>query len=280
MITAGAPPPERERDGKAQRISVATGARVRDKIPTRSSVMSLRDRIRTLFRLFMLFTVLVAVALISAITTIRLSIRGHQEILPNLVGAPLEAAQRVASGLGLEMKVEDKLFSAQYAANQIVSQQPPAGTRIKVGQHVHVLVSLGPPRVAVPNLVGTSLRAAQITTIQRGLTVGNVAALPWAGAEPDQVVAQDPPPLTANVHSPVVNLLVSRGESPPAYLCPNFVGQPLAAVRRTVEKAGLKIGAVTPVPTDAAPQGTILDQSPAPGSKISPDTVISFQVAQ
>lgn len=242
--------------------------------------MSLRERIRTLFRLFMLFTVLVAVALISAITTIRLSIRGHQEIMPNLVGAPLEAAQRITSGLGLEIKVEDKLFSAQYAANQIVSQQPPAGTRVKVGQHVHVLVSLGSPRVAVPNLVGTSLRAAQITTIQRGLTVGNVAALPWAGAEPDQVVAQDPPALTANVHSPVVNLLVSRGESPPAYLCPNFVGQPLAAVRRTAEKAGLKIGAVTPVPTDAAPQGTILDQSPAPGSKISSDTAIGFQVAQ
>jgi len=242
--------------------------------------MNLRERIRTLFRLFMLFTVLVAVALISAITTIRLSIRGHQETMPNLVGAPLEAAQRVASALGLEMKVEDKLFSAQYAANQIVSQQPPAGTRIKVGQHVHVLVSLGLPRMAVPNLVGTSLRAAQITATQRGLTVGNVAALPWAGAEPDQVVAQDPPALTANVHSPVVNLLVARGESPPAYLCPNFVGQALAAVRRTAEKAGLKIASVTPVPTDAAPQGTILDQSPAPGSKISSDTAIGFQVAQ
>lgn len=242
--------------------------------------MGLRDRLRTLSRLFLLLSVLVAVALISAITTIRLSIRGHQEIMPNLVGAPLEAAQRVTSGLGLEMKVEDKLFSAQYAANQIVSQQPPAGTRIKVGQHIHVLVSLGPPRVAVPNLVGTSLRAAQITATQRGLAVGNVAALPWAGAGPDQVVAQDPPALAANMRSPVVNLLVSRGESPPAYLCPSFVGQPLAVVRRTVEKAGLKIGTVTPVPTDAAPQGTILDQSPAPGSKIDPDTAISFQVAQ
>ena len=48
--------------------------------------MSVRERIRTLFRLFLLTTVLVTVALVSAITTIRLTIRGHQETMPNLVG--------------------------------------------------------------------------------------------------------------------------------------------------------------------------------------------------
>ena len=242
--------------------------------------MSLRERIRTLFRLFMLFTVLVAVALISAITTIRLSIHGHQEAMPTLVGTPLDAAQRMTSGLGLELTVEDKLFSTQYPANQIVSQQPPPGTRIKVGQHVHVLVSLGPPRVAVPNLMGSSLRAAQITAIQRGLSVGDVASVPLPGTEPDQVVAQDPPPSAANVLSLVVNLLVSRGETPPAYVCPNFVGQPLASVRRELEKVGFKIGQITPIASDSTPKGTIATQTPPPGSKIGPESVFSFEVAE
>lgn len=242
--------------------------------------MSLRERIRTLFRLLLLFTVLVAVALISAITTIRLSIHGHQEAMPNLVGAPLDAAQRVASGLGLELKAEDKLFNTQYPANHIVSQQPPAGTRVKVGQHVHVLVSLGPPRVAIPNLAGSSLRAAQITVIQRGLSVGNVASIPWPGAEPDEVVAQDPLPSAANVHSPVVNLLVSRGEPPPAYECPSFVGQQLAGVRRDLEKAGFKVGQVIPIVSEATPKGTVLTQSPPPGSRITPETVFSFEVVE
>jgi serine/threonine-protein kinase len=242
--------------------------------------MSLRERIRTLFRLFMLFTVLVAVALISAITTIRLSIHGHQETMPTLVGAPLDAAQQVTSGLGLELTVEDKLFSTQYPANHVVSQQPPAGTRLKVGQHVHVLVSLGPPRVRVPNLMGSSLRAAQITAIQRGLSVGNVASVPWPGIEPDQVVAQDPPASAANVLSPVVNLLVSQGETPPAYVCPNFVGQPLAGVRRELEKAGFQIGQITPIASDVTPKGTIAAQAPPAGSKIGPESVFSFELAE
>jgi beta-lactam-binding protein with PASTA domain len=242
--------------------------------------MTLRAQIRRLFRLFLLFTVLVAVALISAITTIRFTIHGHQETMPNLVGMTLEAAQRGAGNLGLIMKVEDKVYSTLQPANQIVSQEPPAGTRIKAGQHVHVLVSLGPPRVAVPDLVGSSLRAAQIAAVQRGLSVANVAALPWPGTEADQIVAQDPAPSATTVHSPAISLLVSLSEEPPAYLCPHLTGQPLAIVRRQIEEAGMKVGQVTPFPAQNVPTGTILAQTPAPGSKIGPDTVFTFQVAE
>jgi serine/threonine-protein kinase len=200
--------------------------------------------------------------------------------MPKLVGMPLESAQRLASGLGFELTVEDKLYNTQYPANQIVSQMPPAGTRIKMGQHAHVLVSLGPPEITVPNLVGSSLRVAKIEAIQRGLTLGDVAAIHWPGAEPDQVVAQDPPQASAQVRSPAVNLLVSLGDLQPAYLCPRFLGQHINDVRRTIEKAGMKIGNVTSIPTDSPSKGIVLTQTPAPGSKIGPDTVFDFQVSQ
>jgi serine/threonine-protein kinase len=241
--------------------------------------MGVANRLRSLFRLFLLFTVLVAVALLSAITTIRLTIHGRQENMPKLVGVSLESAQRITSGLGLEIKVEDKIYSTQYAANVIAQQMPPPGTPLKMGQHVHVLVSLGPPQLTVPNLVGGSVRAARINAIQRGLTVGDVTVIPWPG-DPDTVVAQDPPPATTEVRTPTVNLLISGGEEQPAYLCPRFIGQTIAEVRRIVEKNGFKIGQVTSVPTIGGTQGIILAQSPPSGSKIGSDTVFSFQIAQ
>jgi serine/threonine-protein kinase len=241
--------------------------------------MSVRDRLRSLFRLFLLFTVLVAVALLSAITTIRLTIHGRQENMPKLVGVSLESAQRITSGLGLELKVEDKIYSTQYAANEIAQQMPPPGTPLKMGQHIHVLVSLGPPQLTVPNLVGDSVRAARITATQRGLTVGDIAVLPWPG-DPDQVVAQDPPPATTEVRTPTVNLLISGGEEPPAYLCPRFIGQPIAEVRSILEKNGFKVAQVTPVATSGATQGIVLTQFPPSGSKIGADAVFSFQVTQ
>jgi serine/threonine-protein kinase len=230
--------------------------------------------------MFLLLTVLGAVALISAITAIRLTIRGHQETMPSLVGMSLEKAQQLAGGVGLEVKVADKHFSAQYLADEIVSQQPPAGTRVKVGQQIHVIVSLGPPQVTVPNLVGTTVRAAQITAIQRGLSVGNVSAVHWPGTESDQVLAQDPPPLTADVHSPAVNFLVSLGEPPPSFVCPSFLGQPLGEVRDALEEAGFKVGQVWPFAMEGVARDTIVRQSPRPGSMIGPDAVFSFQVVE
>jgi serine/threonine-protein kinase len=241
--------------------------------------MSVGNRLRSLFRLFLLFTVLVAVALLSAITTIRLTIHGRQENMPKLVGISLESARRITSGLGLELKVEDKLYSTEYPANVVAQQMPPPGTPLKMGQHVHVLVSLGTPQVTVPNLVGESVRVARITAIERGLTLGDVAVIPWQG-DPDQVVAQDPSPAAAKVHTPAVNLLVAAGEEPPAFLCPRFIGQPIADVRRILEKNAFKVGQVTPVTTDGGSQGIILTQSPPPGSKIGSDAVFSFQVTQ
>ena len=241
--------------------------------------MSLGDRIRGLFRIFLMFTVLVAVALISAITTIRLAIRGHQATVPELTGVPMDKAERTLNSLGLVMDVEDKLYS-QYPAEEIVSQVPASGTHVKTGQHVHVLVSLGPMQASIPDLVGSSVRAARIAALQRGLTVGDVASVHAPGAPPDQILAQDPPPENTSARSPAVDLLVSLGDEPPAYVCPSFVGRPLNAARAGLEKAGIKVGQVTPMPQMGVAPNTILSQTPLPGSKIGPETVFNFQVAQ
>ena len=242
--------------------------------------MTLLKKIRKPLRLMVMLAILMTVGLASAITTIRLSIRGRQESMPQLVGAPLDAAEKVIAEMGLSLKVEDKVYSAKYASGQIVSQQPSPGTRIKVGQHVQVLVSLGPPRVTIPDLTSSSLRAAQINAVQRGLSVRSVATVSWPGKEADQVVAQDPSAAATDIYSPAMNLLVSSGEPPTAFLCPNFVGRPMAAIRKELEQAKLTIGDVTPIPTTTAPKGSVLFQSPPPGSKIGPDVVFTFQVAE
>jgi serine/threonine-protein kinase len=148
-----------------------------------------------------------------------------------------------------------------------------------MGQHVHVLVSLGPPQIVVPDLVGESMRAARISVVQRGLTVGDLMLVPWTG-DPDVIVAQDPPPAAAEVRTPTVNLLVSGGEQTPAYLCPRFIGHPISQVRQVLESNGFKVGEITPVPTPDGTPGAILTQMPASGSKIGADAIFSFQVVQ
>lgn len=242
--------------------------------------MGLISRIRAIFRLFVLFAVLLAVALLSAITAIRLTIHSGEEKTPNLIGLPLDEAQRTAGALGLGVKVEDRLFNPKYAEHRIVSQVPGAGDSTKAGQEVHVIVSLGAPSIAVPDLVGDSVRAAQVTAVQRGLALGDVAAVHWPGSAVDQVVAQDPPPSSLPVHSPDVNLLVSLGESPAEFVCPSFVGMPIGTARARLAGAGFTVGALeTASPDPATASGTIVGQSPPPGSKIAAGASFTFTVA-
>lgn len=242
--------------------------------------MKVSGRIRTLFRLLLLASILMTVAVVSAITTIRLTIHGRQETLPNLAGMPVEQARSAVRKLGLVLDVEDRLYSDKIAANAVVSQMPAAGTSIRPRQHIHVLLSLGPPKVTVPDLIGRSLRAARITAVERGLTIGDIAALYWQQDAANQVVAQDPPPATTDLQTPAVNFLVSLGPTPVAYLCPNFQEKPVGVVRAELEQAGFQNITVSQVQAPGSPQGMILQQLPLPGSKVTPDTAFQFQVAQ
>jgi eukaryotic-like serine/threonine-protein kinase len=242
--------------------------------------MKVSGRIRTVFRLLFLACVLMTVAVFSAITTIRLTIHGRQETLPSLVGMTVEQARSAVRARGLSLDVEDRLYNDKIPANAVVSQMPAAGTSIKPRQQVHVLLSLGPPRVTVPDLIGRSLRAARITAVERGLTIGDIAALHWQQDQPNQVVAQDPPPATTDLQTPAVNFLVSLGPMPVAYLCPDFQGKPVGVVRAELQQAGFQNISVSQIQTSGAPQGAILQQLPLPGSKVTPDTAFEFQVSQ
>ncbi|PYV18805.1 MAG: hypothetical protein DMG21_03725 [Acidobacteria bacterium] len=241
--------------------------------------MSVASKIRALFHAFVLFTVLVTVAFLSAVTTVRVAIHGRLTSAPNLVGVPLEAAERMAKAQGLDIKVEDNFYSSQ-PAGSIVSQLPPAGTPLKIGQHVDVLVSLGPKQVAVPNVVGWSMRAAEISAVQRGLTVGDVAQIHSARGTPQEIIAQDPTATSAAVRGPGISLLVSLGGQPPAYFCPSFVGDAITDARMRIGMAGFKVGQVVPVEGQSAASGTIISQSPPPGSRIDSSTVFDFRIAQ
>lgn len=241
--------------------------------------MRLTERIRFLFRLFLLFTFLAAVAVISAITVIKLTIQGNQETLPSLVGVNMDAAERIAGDMGLEVKVEDKLFSDKYAANHVISQEPPPDTKVKSGQHIHVLVSLGAPRIEVPDMVDSSVRVAQILAVEKGLTVGDLAQVHWPQSEPGQIIAQDPPPSATGIRSPAINFLVSLGENAPAYVCPSFTGMKLDQARALIASGGFSIAKVNPTAGSAAVSGTILAQSPAAGNQIHQGDSFTFQVA-
>lgn len=243
---------------------------------------------KSFFRLVLLGLVLLVVALVSALTAMRLAIHGHEVEVPDFAGKSPAAARMIAEQIGLELSVERQYYSPTVPEGKILSQLPPAASRVRRGWEVRVAESLGPQRVAIPNLLGQSERVANINIRRRGLDVGAIAQIQLPDAPDGQILAQAPPPNASGVSAPKISLLVAAPSQPQALVMPSFVGQPLGTVTLTLRDAGMLVGNVTMAPPEGfapatttavpSPASLIVTQNPAPGEKVRVGSAVNFEV--
>lgn len=250
---------------------------------------------RQFFRMLLLVLVLMTVALISALTAMQLAIHGREVIIPKLVGMSPFEAERVGAASGLQVVVERQFYSADIPEGRIMTQMPPPGMKVRRGWSIRVAQSLGPQRIAIPDVTGGSERVAELNISRRGLTLGSVAHVNLPEVPLDRVISQSPPANASGVSVPKINLLVSDGPEPPVYVMPNLTGQPLGSAMLALQDAGIKAGKVSvlPPPSPGEPQALpvappavsepsaasmIVTQTPAPGQKIVAGAAVSFEV--
>ena len=248
----------------------------------------------------MLALVLVVVAMVSGLTAMRFAIHGQEVAVPPLVGLTPTEAERAISGVGLQMSIERQYYSPQIPEGRIMSQLPLPGTKVRRGWQLRVAQSLGPTRVAIPDVTGQSEHAAELNIRRRGLDIASMAAVETPGIPADQVLAQNPTANATQLVAPKISLLVSSGGDGQAFVMPSFVGQPLGTVSRTLQDAGFKLGnvvvaAVPEAPTDQgsagqaaaptsaapaqpSPASIIVTQIPAAGQKVMVGATVSFEV--
>jgi beta-lactam-binding protein with PASTA domain len=239
--------------------------------------MAFREKMEWTMHMGLLVFILAAAAFLSAITTIRIAIRSRQVQLPNLVGQNLTAAQAQLNQRGIELKVADRIYDA-LPAGTVVRQSPAAGTQVKVSQQAHVVVSLGPIRTNIPQIEGTTLRTARIALLQAKLQLGEVSAPYLDDTDADTILLQEPKS-GAQASSPRVDLLVPQGPRPAALIMPFFIGLNAAETQRQLATVGMRNVRATPVPSPQWPEGTVIEQSPAPGSRLAMDGQVEIKVA-
>ncbi|MFZ0881162.1 MAG: PASTA domain-containing protein [Candidatus Acidiferrales bacterium] len=241
--------------------------------------MNFQERIQWIGRMALLLFVLCSAAFLSAITAMRLAIQGREVIVPDVTGQSLVDAQTKLQGRGLGMKIEDRTYN-RLTIDAVVRQSPPSGMRVKVGQYEHVVLSLGPQEAKIPRVSAMSLRAARIELLRGGLQVGEVSNSYFGGAPVDDVLMQDPSPGATDATSSHVDLLVSQGARPAAYVTPDFQGSVLADAGAKITSAGLKIGKVSFAPESGVAHGIITGQTPLRGSRVDPSIPIDLEVAE
>jgi serine/threonine-protein kinase len=228
-----------------------------------------------------LMVVILAVAgVVSALTAMRFAIQGRQVEVPQLAGKTKDEAEMILKNRGLKLRVSSSRFSSEVEEGRVLDQIPSSGTRLKVDRTVKVLLSLGEQRFAVPNLVGTSARAAQLTLAQRRLAVGNTLYTHTAHGEPSTVVYQSPQPGTVGGSDPTVSILISLGPPAKYYIMPDLIGKPAELIASRIRNEGFRIGKLNYRNYPGVESGVVIQQKPQAGYRLSPSDLILLDVSQ
>ncbi len=112
--------------------------------------------------------------------------------VPHLIGVPESVADQQLRLLHLHLVVTGRAYDPHAKAGTVISQQPPAGSKLKEGSAVAVGISRGPQPIPVPSLSGLSLSAADSLLKYLGLKPGPVAYQPSTTVAASYVISSSP----------------------------------------------------------------------------------------
>ncbi|MBI4372016.1 MAG: PASTA domain-containing protein [Elusimicrobia bacterium] len=196
------------------------------------------------------------------------------QVVPDLKGRSIANALDLLSSLNLGLRKTGAEFDASAPIAAVLRQEPAAGTVVREGKTVRVVVSQGGQAVLTPSLAGLPLRNAEMLLRQSQLALGEVGEAYSLKMDKGLVLSQDPRSEAGVEKGTLVSLVLSGGPPPAGVtLMPDFQRKTVGAVQAWAAGAGMRVD----VRVDASspfPAGTVLTQSPAPDAALSPDAAI------
>jgi eukaryotic-like serine/threonine-protein kinase len=168
--------------------------------------------------------------------------------VPDFKGLTLMQAVELAEDEGLRIQIMDSIYSSAQKRGTVVEQEPKPGFKVKKNRRIFLVMNaMKPEKVAMPDIVGVSLRQAMAILESRGLTVGQLRYIPdiatntvlkqkYNGREvnPDAEVIKGSP----------IDLVLGKAGGYVPTLVPEVKGLKLSDAKRKIVQAYLNIGSV------------------------------------
>jgi eukaryotic-like serine/threonine-protein kinase len=219
-------------------------------------------------------------------SVVTLAVSATQAVtVPDVVGKRATAAVSALRAKGLQVRTANVV--SNQPSGTVLEQDPAAGEQVAGGSTVLIRISRG--LVTVPGTIGQS-RDTAVAAVRGAGLVPKVFTVPSSQPE-GTVVAQTPKPARRVPAKSTVRLNVSNGQvgggapppppPPPASAAtvktPDLIGDLQQVAQRRLNQAGLR-AVVLYVPSDQ-PQGTVLSQSPNPGTTQKRGTAVQLRAA-
>jgi beta-lactam-binding protein with PASTA domain len=197
-------------------------------------------------------------------------------ILPKVVGKTFEDASAILQKTGFAAQQGESRYHKTIAANIVLQQDPPAGSRQKRGTTVVLALSAGQKTAEVPVTSNMSQQQARIAIENTGLTMGNVTE--QLSDQPRGVVISSSPPPGTKLDLPgAVDIVLSKG--PATIQIPDLYGRSVGEARSMVEQLGLRIAGISRDTSSLQPENTIIRQLPAAGQTVPAGGAVSLTVS-
>jgi beta-lactam-binding protein with PASTA domain len=235
---------------------------------------------RVVLKVVLPFVILVlAVLLVDKVVMPAVTRQGAAFPLPDFTDRSVTEAQISLSELDLGYQVSSEEFSSLKPQGIILQQFPEAGTKVKPGRSIRLVVSLGQKMIPIPDMAGKSVRQAMLDLETVGLIFGEVAYA-FNDTIPERVVVFSYPP--AGTEVPLgshVNLMVNRGRASQFTFMPKVTGLTLSDAKALLEEKQLKVGVVSNRADENYLPETVLEQSEAVGTELDIGTEIDLVVS-
>jgi serine/threonine-protein kinase len=155
-------------------------------------------------------------------------------------------------------------FSETVPKGSVIDLTPTAGTEVRKQSVVTLVVSKGPERYTVPDVVSAPESKLKALLGAETLTVGKLTR-DWSETVPEGAVISQAPRQGESVkRGTAVAVVISKGRQP--IPVPDVTGKPFDDAQQLLTKAGLEVKRVEDVNHDTVPTGHVVSQDPAKGN--------------
>ena len=176
----------------------------------------------------------------------------------------------------LNFYIEEEQYYSGYAQGEIYSQKPAADKEIRANTTINIKVSLGTQMVKIPDLYGEDSVYA-LSQLKKDFKVTEVRTFSNTVAE-NHVIKTVPARLQEAPLGSTVQVYISMGSDQLPVEVPDLYGLTVDEARENLRANGLDIGTITPVKS-SRPEGTVILQSPAAFSQVSPGSLINVNIS-
>jgi beta-lactam-binding protein with PASTA domain len=217
---------------------------------------------------------------ISAILSFQITLNGEMVSLPNLMGKTIEEAKDELEEKKIHLVQSGVRLHQFYERGKIIFQDPPANTKVRINTEIRVVLSAGKEKVIVPELLGKNLQTIRPILENAGLREGKISHVHTTKYAAGKIIGQYPLPEEEVGRDTSVSLLVSQGQHEIRYLMPDLIGKKAANSIALLKQMDFNVSDVRYRYYRGLDSGIIINQSPAPGSKIQKRNRITLEVSK